>query len=166
MTPAAAPKIEYATSNDLPTILTMIRAQAAHHDTPKIAATEETLRSTLSLAPSPNTPPTSPGYAKCLLLRAPKTPPITTTTNTLLSPPASPTSNSSSSSSSSDASILGLAIYYPTYSTFAACPGLKMEDLYIRPEYRGAGYGTLLIRALADEVRRMGGTSAWGEEDR
>lgn len=132
----------------------MIRAQAAHHDTHKIAATEETLRSTLCLASSPSTPPTGPGYATCLLLRAPKAPPMTTTTNTLLSPPASPTSNDSSD----DASILGLAIYYPTYSTFAACPGLKMEDLYIRPEYRGAGYGTLLIQALADEVRKMGGT--------
>jgi len=132
----------------------MIRAQAAHHNTHKIAATEETLRSTLCLAASPTTPPTGPGYAKCLLLRAPETPPITTTTNTLLSPPASPTCNDSSD----DASILGLAIYYPTYSTFAARPGLKMEDLYVRSEYRGAGYGTLLIQALADEVRKMGGT--------
>lgn len=32
-----------------------------------------------------------------------------------------------------------------------------MEDLYIRPEHRGKGYGTLLIAALADEVLRMGG---------
>jgi len=33
-----------------------------------------------------------------------------------------------------------------------------MEDLYIRPEYRGKGYGTVLIQALANEVLKMGGS--------
>ena len=136
----------------------MIRSLAAHHDTHDLDATEDSLRSTLCLSSNPNTPPTGPGYAKCLLLRTPKTSAITTTTNTLyvhpISPPASP---SPDTTTPDDPSILGMAIFYTTYSTFTASPGLKMEDLYIRPEYRGQGYGTVLIQALADEVRRMGG---------
>lgn len=33
-----------------------------------------------------------------------------------------------------------------------------MEDLFIRPEYRGRGYGKKLLQELAREVKKIGGT--------
>lgn len=43
----------------------------------------------------------------------------------------------------------GFAVYFPTYSTFLALPGMYLEDLYVRPEYRGQGIGFALLRHLA-----------------
>ena len=44
---------------------------------------------------------------------------------------------------------IGMAIYYYNYSTWLAKPGLYLEDLYVSPEYRGKGAGTLLLRTMA-----------------
>lgn len=43
----------------------------------------------------------------------------------------------------------GFALFFPTYSTFLAKPGLWLEDLFVDPEHRGKGLGTALLRALA-----------------
>jgi GNAT superfamily N-acetyltransferase len=43
----------------------------------------------------------------------------------------------------------GFALFFPTYSTFLARPGLHLEDLYVEPEARGAGVGRALLGALA-----------------
>jgi ribosomal protein S18 acetylase RimI-like enzyme len=43
----------------------------------------------------------------------------------------------------------GFALYFHNYSTFAGRPGLYLEDLFVRPEYRGLGYGEALLRHLA-----------------
>ena len=45
----------------------------------------------------------------------------------------------------------GFAVYFFSYSTFLARPGLYLEDLYIRPVFRGKGIG----RALLTEVARL-----------
>jgi len=50
-----------------------------------------------------------------------------------------------------------MALYFNNYSTWRAAPGIYLEDLYVRKAYRGNGYGTLLIKALAKEVVRIGG---------
>ena len=44
---------------------------------------------------------------------------------------------------------IGMAIYFFNYSTWLAKPGLYLEDLYISPEYRGKGAGTLLLKKMA-----------------
>ncbi|WRT65852.1 uncharacterized protein IL334_002803 [Kwoniella shivajii] len=36
---------------------------------------------------------------------------------------------------------VGLALYFFTYSTWLGAPGLYLEDLYVKPEYRSKGLG-------------------------
>ncbi len=43
----------------------------------------------------------------------------------------------------------GFALYFHNFSTFLGKPGLYLEDLYIRPAFRGRGYGRSIMRALA-----------------
>ena len=50
----------------------------------------------------------------------------------------------------------GFAVYFPTYSTFLARPGMYLEDLYVRPEHRGHGIGFALLRHLAALCRERG----------
>ncbi len=44
---------------------------------------------------------------------------------------------------------VGFALFFHNYSTFAARPGLYLEDLYVLPEHRGHGVGRELLRHLA-----------------
>lgn len=44
-----------------------------------------------------------------------------------------------------DGEPLGFAVYFKTYSTFAARPGLYLEDLFVRPAHRGLGVGKALL---------------------
>lgn len=44
---------------------------------------------------------------------------------------------------------VGFALWFHNYSTFAGRPGLYLEDLFVRPEFRGRGYGEALLRYLA-----------------
>jgi GNAT superfamily N-acetyltransferase len=48
-----------------------------------------------------------------------------------------------------DGSPVGFALFFHTFSTFLGQPGLYLEDLYVRPESRGNGYGAALLRRLA-----------------
>ncbi len=41
--------------------------------------------------------------------------------------------------------LAGMAIYFPSFSTFAGRRGLWLEDLYVRPEFRGQGFGKALL---------------------
>ena len=43
----------------------------------------------------------------------------------------------------------GFALFFHNYSTFLAKPGLYLEDLYVRPSFRGQGIGEKLLRELA-----------------
>ncbi len=43
----------------------------------------------------------------------------------------------------------GFALFCGNYSTFLAKPGIWLEDLFVRPEYRGQGLGRMLLAALA-----------------
>lgn len=124
-----------------------------------VLATEASLSLTLSFAPSPhrhhnenkhptsgthahstNAPPDAPlkpsahgqptqaaGYAKTLILTAP------------------------------EGGIAGMALYFHSYSTWRAAPGIYLEDLFIRPAFRRRGYATMLLKELANEVIRIGG---------
>ena len=44
---------------------------------------------------------------------------------------------------------VGFALYYHTFSTFLVRPGLYLEDLYVRPEHCGNGYGRRFLVHLA-----------------
>lgn len=57
---------------------------------------------------------------------------------------------------------VGFALYYPSYSTIVGRPGLHLEDLYVRGEYRGAGLGLMLLAHLAHTaVQRGCGRLEW-----
>ncbi|HWA85157.1 MAG TPA: GNAT family N-acetyltransferase [Opitutus sp.] len=43
----------------------------------------------------------------------------------------------------------GFAIFFTNYSTFLARPGLYLEDLFVKPEFRGRGIGKALLLHLA-----------------
>ena len=48
-----------------------------------------------------------------------------------------------------DGAPVGFAAYFHNYSTFRAQPGIYLEDLFVKPEARGKGIGTALLRTLA-----------------
>ena len=48
---------------------------------------------------------------------------------------------------------VGFALFFHTFSTFVGRPGLYLEDLYVRPNMRGKGFGTLLLRHVAQLAR-------------
>lgn len=43
----------------------------------------------------------------------------------------------------------GFALWFQSYSTFLAKPGLYLEDLFVYPQHRGRGLGRTLLRHLA-----------------
>ncbi|WP_309080125.1 GNAT family N-acetyltransferase [Zhihengliuella sp.] len=45
--------------------------------------------------------------------------------------------------------VVGMAIWYLTYSTWEGVHGIHLEDLYVRPEARGTGSGKALLATLA-----------------
>ncbi len=50
---------------------------------------------------------------------------------------------------SGDEAPVGFALFFTNYSTFLACPGLYLEDLFIEPQHRGKGAGKALLKHLA-----------------
>ncbi|TGO63107.1 hypothetical protein BCON_0015g00360 [Botryotinia convoluta] len=144
--------IRHARREDIPGILTLIHELAAYeHESASVLATPSSLSKTIAFAPSPlvspanTTPstgdsisPTRP--ARCLLVFPP----------------------SSTSSSSEPPEPIGMALYFYNYSTWRASAGIYLEDLYVRENARGKGYGSRLLSILAKEVRDMeGGRLEW-----
>ena len=52
--------------------------------------------------------------------------------------------------------IAGFALFFHNYSTFQAQPGIYLEDLFVRPEFRGHGYGKALLAGLAKLALKRG----------
>jgi GNAT superfamily N-acetyltransferase len=52
----------------------------------------------------------------------------------------------------------GFALFFHNYSTFLAQPGIYLEDLFVKPEFRGKGIGKALLVRLAQiaEARDCG----------
>ena len=60
----------------------------------------------------------------------------------------------------------GFALYFFNYSTFLAKPGLYLEDLFVKPEFRGAGTGKALLLQLAKIANARGcGRMEWSVLD-
>jgi GNAT superfamily N-acetyltransferase len=52
--------------------------------------------------------------------------------------------------------VVGMAVWFLNYSTWDGVHGIYLEDLYVRPELRGSGFGKQLLAALAGECVRNG----------
>ena len=48
-----------------------------------------------------------------------------------------------------DGDIAGMAIWFLNYSTWQGKHGIYLEDLYVKPEFRGRGFGKALLQHLA-----------------
>lgn len=48
-----------------------------------------------------------------------------------------------------DGVVVGMAVWYLTFSTWTGVNGIWLEDLYVDPSQRGSGLGTALLRRLA-----------------
>ena len=55
-----------------------------------------------------------------------------------------------------DGAEVGFALFFHNFSTFLGRGGVYLEDLYVRPEHRGRGYGKGLIRQLARIAKERG----------
>ncbi|SFC23273.1 L-amino acid N-acyltransferase YncA [Alkalibacterium subtropicum] len=51
---------------------------------------------------------------------------------------------------------VAFALFFPNFSTFLGKPGLYLEDLYIKPEMRGKGFGRKIFTFLANLTRERG----------
>ena len=61
---------------------------------------------------------------------------------------------------------VGFAIYFFNYSTFLGRPGLYLEDLFVKPEARGRGFGRALLQYLAGiAIERKCGRMEWAVLD-
>jgi GNAT superfamily N-acetyltransferase len=60
----------------------------------------------------------------------------------------------------------GFALFFHNFSSFLGQPGIYLEDLFVKPEYRGKGYGKELLGALAQlAVERGCGRLEWAVLD-
>ncbi|EKD21647.1 gcn5-related n-acetyltransferase [Drepanopeziza brunnea f. sp. 'multigermtubi' MB_m1] len=139
-------QIRHARREDVPIILQLIQELAAYEkESDAVEATPALLLQTIAFAPPPllptvastsSSPPdatiSAARPARCLLLFAP------------------------------DGTPAGMALYFYNYSTWKARPGIYLEDLFVREEHRGRGYGQRLLAELAREVVGMdGGRLEW-----
>ena len=57
---------------------------------------------------------------------------------------------------------VGFALFFHNFSTFLGRSGLYLEDLYVRPDCRGKGYGRAILQKLASiAVERGCGRLEW-----
>lgn len=55
-----------------------------------------------------------------------------------------------------DGKEVGFALFFHNFSTFLGRAGLYLEDLFVKPAYRGRGYGKALFRELAKITKERG----------
>lgn len=61
-----------------------------------------------------------------------------------------------------DGKEVGFALFFHNFSTFLGRAGIYLEDLFVKPEFRGKGHGKALIRELARiTVERGCGRLEW-----
>jgi len=61
---------------------------------------------------------------------------------------------------------VGFAVFFHNFSTWLGQPGLYLEDLFVKPEERGKGYGRALLVHLAKIAHERGcGRMEWAVLD-
>ena len=55
----------------------------------------------------------------------------------------------------------GIVTWFWTYKSFRARRGLYVEDLYVKPQFRGRGLGRRFLTELAGRTRAVGGHMEW-----
>jgi GNAT superfamily N-acetyltransferase len=61
---------------------------------------------------------------------------------------------------------VGFALFFHNFSTWLGRPGLYLEDLFVKPDKRGKGYGRALLADLAKVARDRGcGRMEWAVLD-
>lgn len=61
-----------------------------------------------------------------------------------------------------DGKKVGFALFFHNFSTFLGRAGIYLEDLFVLPEFRGKGYGKVLLQKLAAiAVERGCGRLEW-----
>ena len=66
-----------------------------------------------------------------------------------------------------DGERVGFALFFHNFSTFLGRAGIYLEDLFVKEEYRGNGYGKALLKKLAEiAVERGCGRLEWWCLDR
>ncbi len=61
-----------------------------------------------------------------------------------------------------DGKEVGFALFFHNFSTFLGRAGIYLEDLYVKPECRGRGYGKAILKKLASiAVERGCGRLEW-----
>lgn len=50
----------------------------------------------------------------------------------------------------------GFALFFHNFSTFLGRPGIYLEDLFVKPEFRGMGIGKALLKHLAKIAKERG----------
>jgi GNAT superfamily N-acetyltransferase len=62
--------------------------------------------------------------------------------------------------------VVTFALFFHNFSTFLTKKGLYLEDLYVREAHRGKGYGTAMLKKLAEiAVERHCGRFEWSVLD-
>ncbi|HKB80685.1 MAG TPA: GNAT family N-acetyltransferase [Thermoanaerobaculia bacterium] len=65
-----------------------------------------------------------------------------------------------------DGNPIGFALFFHNYSTFLGRPGIYLEDLFVKPDMRGRGYGKALLAHLARLAQERGcGRLEWAVLD-
>ncbi len=113
--------IRPATPEDIPQILALIQALADYEREPQaaVATHADLLRD--GFGPTPR--------FHCLIAEVPSTDNLQPATCNFTS--------------------VGFALYFYNYSTWRGHAGIYVEDLFVRPEYRGKGIGKALLSAVA-----------------
>jgi ribosomal protein S18 acetylase RimI-like enzyme len=61
-----------------------------------------------------------------------------------------------------DKEAISFVLFFSNYSTFLGKPGIYVEDMYIKPEYRGMGFGKTMFRYIATlAIERNYGKIEW-----
>ena len=64
------------------------------------------------------------------------------------------------------AEAVGFALFFHSFSTFLGRPGIYLEDLYVRPAFRGRGMGEAMLVHLAKLAKERGcGRLEWSVLD-